>query len=90
MAIQEMCGRIGMVTGKGLSAILKKYCPKWVLFTAVTLLFTANTVNITADLGAMAASAQMVLGLSFTFWIFHNSIYGEAGLELNYKKYSNT
>ncbi|MGE5626696.1 MAG: NRAMP family divalent metal transporter [Solirubrobacterales bacterium] len=70
MAIQEMCGRIGLVTGKGLSAILKKHYPKWVLFIAVTLLFTANTVNIAADLGAMAASAQMVFGLSFTFWIF--------------------
>ena len=70
LAIQEMCGRIGMVTGKGLSGILKKHYPKWVLITAVALLFIANTVNIAADLGAMAASAQMVLGLSFSFWIF--------------------
>jgi NRAMP (natural resistance-associated macrophage protein)-like metal ion transporter len=69
VAIQEMCGRIGMVTGKGLSSILKKYYPKWILYLSVALLFIANTINIAADLGAMAASAQMILGLSFDFWI---------------------
>jgi len=75
VAIQEMCGRIGMVTGKGLSAILKKYYPRWILYVAVTLLFVANTINIAADLGAMAAAAQMILGLSFTFWIIFISVF---------------
>jgi len=74
VAIQEMCGRIGMVTGKGLSSILKLYYPKWILYLSVALLFVANTINIAADLGAMAASAQMILGLSFDFWIIFISV----------------
>jgi len=69
-----MCGRIGMVTGKGLSSILKLYYPKWILYLSVALLFVANTINIAADLGAMAASAQMILGLSFDFWIIFISV----------------
>jgi len=69
VAIQETCGRIGMVTGKGLSSVLKTYYPKWMLYFSVGLLLIANTINIAADLGAMAASAQMVFGLPFIFWI---------------------
>ncbi|MHC1719719.1 MAG: NRAMP family divalent metal transporter [Clostridiaceae bacterium] len=69
VAIQEICGRIGMVTGKGLSSVLKTHYPGWVLYFSVGLLLIANTINIAADLGAMAASAQMVFGLPFMFWI---------------------
>ena len=69
IAVQEMCGRIGMVSGKGLTGIMKQSYPKWVSYPAISLLFIANTINIGADLGAMAAVAQMVLGLPFIFWI---------------------
>jgi len=74
-AIQEMSGRIGMVTGKGLSALLKRYYPKWLLYTTIALLFIANTINIAADLGAMAASLQMTIGLPFAFWMVFVSIF---------------
>lgn len=69
VAIQEMCGRIGMVTGKGLSGVLRKHYSKPAVYIATSLLLIANIVNIGADLGAMAASAQMVLGLPYAFWI---------------------
>lgn len=68
-AIQEMCGRIGLVTGKGLAGVIKNYYPKQVLYFTVFLLLIANTINIGADLGAMAASAQLVFGLPFIFWL---------------------
>ena len=67
--VQEICGRIGMTTGKGLSGIIKLYYPKWVLYTAVFILFFANTINIGADLGAMASSAQLLVKLPFVVWI---------------------
>lgn len=70
VAIQEMCGRIGMVTGKGLSGVLRKHYPKWAVYMATSLLVIANTVNIGADMGAMAASAQMLVGFPYAFWIF--------------------
>jgi len=69
IAIQEMCGRIGIVTGKGLTGVMRESLPKSVNYLAIVLLFIANIVNIGADLGAMAASVQLIFGLPFTFWI---------------------
>ncbi len=67
--VQEMCARIGLVTGSGLSRVIRKNYPKQILYFSVTLLLIANAVNIGADLGAMAASAQMIVGLPFMFWL---------------------
>jgi NRAMP (natural resistance-associated macrophage protein)-like metal ion transporter len=58
--IQEMCARIGLVTGKGLAANIRKHYPRWVLYTCTILLFTANTLNLGADLGAMAKAVQLI------------------------------
>ena len=69
VAIQEMCGRIGMVSGMGIAGAIRRYYSKKLLYFAVFLLFIANTINIGADLGAMAASMQMVLGFPFMFWL---------------------
>ncbi len=69
IGIQEMCGRIGLVTGRGLAAVIKTRYGKPVLFGTVALLLVANTVNIGADLGAMASSAEMVFGGSFAVWL---------------------
>ncbi|MCL5410657.1 MAG: Nramp family divalent metal transporter [Patescibacteria group bacterium] len=65
--VQEMCARIGLVTGRGLAANIKRYFPKWVLIASTLLLFGANVFNIGADIGAMAESARLLLpSLSFT------------------------
>jgi NRAMP (natural resistance-associated macrophage protein)-like metal ion transporter len=57
---QEMCARIGMVTGEGLAANIRKHFPRWVLYTATALLFAANTFNLGADLGAMAEATRLI------------------------------
>src|SRR3989344_1847448 len=57
--IQEMCARIGLVTGRGLAGNIRIYFPKWVLYICTALLFFANTLNIGADIGAMAKSTQL-------------------------------
>lgn len=67
--MQEMCGRIGMVTGKGLSRTIKKHYPVPVLYISIILLFVANTVNIGADLAAMAASGRLLLGMPYITWL---------------------
>lgn len=69
IVIQQMCGRIGMVTGKGLAGVILEHYSKRVLYITISLLVIANTINIGADLGAMASSAQMLLGLPFFFWL---------------------
>ena len=59
--VQEMCARIGIVSGQGLAANIKKHYPAGALYTATGLLFFANTLNIAADLGAMAAASRLLL-----------------------------
>lgn len=81
IAVQEMCGRIGMVAGKGLAGVLRERYSKWVLWTIVSLLFFANSINIGADIGAMAAAAQMLFGLPLYVWLF-GFVFLILGLEL--------
>ncbi len=59
--IQEMCARIGLVTGKGLAANIRQHFPRWMLMTCTILLFAANTFNLGADIGAMAKAVQLLL-----------------------------
>ncbi len=72
--VQEMCGRIGVLTGKGLAGVLKDHYPRWLLYGALILLFAANVVNIYADLNVMAASMHMLLGGSETAWLFGQTV----------------
>lgn len=69
ISIQEMCGRIGMVSGMGLAGVMRRHYSKRILLFAITLLFVANTINIGADLGIMAASMKMLVGLPFFVWL---------------------
>jgi len=61
IAVQEACTRIGAVTGKGLAAVIRDAYPRAVLIPVVFLVAAANTFNIGSDIGAMAASAQLLL-----------------------------
>ncbi|HVC35984.1 MAG TPA: Nramp family divalent metal transporter [Candidatus Dormibacteraeota bacterium] len=58
--VQEMCARIGLVTGRGLAGAIRVHFSKRILFFCTLLLFAANTFNIGADLGAMAKGAQLL------------------------------
>jgi NRAMP (natural resistance-associated macrophage protein)-like metal ion transporter len=62
VAVQVICARIGRVTGKGLSANLLQLFPRWAVVLLALLLFAANTVNIGADIAAMGAAAQLLVG----------------------------
>ena len=58
--VQEMCGRIGLLTGSGLAGVIKKKYSKKTVFPIITLLLVANTINIGADIGAMSASVNLI------------------------------
>src|SRR3972149_4040853 len=62
-AIQNMCARIGLVTGTGLAAVLRRHYSRRLLLFLVTLLFVANTVNIGADIAAVASGLELLTGL---------------------------
>jgi NRAMP (natural resistance-associated macrophage protein)-like metal ion transporter len=51
--VQEMCARIGVVTGRGLAGSIRNHFPRWVIYTIASMLFVANTLNIGADLALM-------------------------------------
>lgn len=64
ISIQEMCARIGLVTGKGLTGVLLRHrYPKTVLAVIAFLVLTANTINIGADLQGMSAAAHLLIPL---------------------------
>ena len=66
VAVQEACARIGAVTGHGLSYAVKKHFSKRVLIFMVIIVLISNTINIGANIGAMAASLQLVTPFAFT------------------------
>ena len=45
-AVQLMCARLGMVTGRGLAGVIRRHYPRWVLWGACALLVIANVINI--------------------------------------------
>ncbi len=59
--VQEMCARIGLVTGRGLAGNIRLHYPRWMLYACTTLLFAANVFNIGANLGAMARAFQLLV-----------------------------
>jgi NRAMP (natural resistance-associated macrophage protein)-like metal ion transporter len=67
-AVQLMCARLGMVTGRGLAAVVRRRYPRWVLWGACLLLTVANVINIGADLGGMGGAVEMVTGVSSLIW----------------------
>jgi NRAMP (natural resistance-associated macrophage protein)-like metal ion transporter len=60
--IQDVSAQIGSVTGRGIAANLRRHYPRPLLWIAVVLLLAANVINLGADLSAMGAAMQMLLG----------------------------
>src|SRR5689334_15834115 len=69
-AVQELCARIALQTGVGLATSLKRKFPSWIVGLCVIALFAANTINVGADLGAVAAGGSMLTrGLVPRLWL---------------------
>ncbi|MBP9852793.1 MAG: hypothetical protein QG629_264 [Patescibacteria group bacterium] len=81
--VQEMCARIGMVTGRGLAGNIRLHFSKRLLRTSVLLLFLANAFNIGADLGAMVQAVQLIRP-NVPFWAI---LFGFTALSLGLQIY---
>jgi NRAMP (natural resistance-associated macrophage protein)-like metal ion transporter len=73
--MQEICARLGRITGGGVAANLRQHYPKPLLFGAITMLCAANVFNLGADIAAIGAAAQLVFGgnlkaYAFAFGVF--------------------
>lgn len=67
-AIQEISGQIGRVTGRGIAGNLRKFYPRFWLYSIVGLMFVANVINLGADVNAMGAAMQLVVGGPSLLW----------------------
>ena len=89
LAVQESCSRIGAVTGKGLAAVIKDNYNRKLLYMSVLLVVVANTINIGADLGAMAATTQLFIDIPFALLaIIYAIIIILLVVFVDYKKYA--
>lgn len=89
LAVQESCARIGAITGKGLAAVIRDNYNKKLLYMAVALVVIANTINIGADLGAMAATTQLFINISFVWLaIFYAALILALVIFVKYKTYT--
>jgi len=89
-AVQEMCARIGLTTGVGLAANIRRHYSKKVLYLCTGLLFFANVFNIGANLGAMAAGTRLIFpGFNFIFLVISFAVLS-LGLQIfvSYRRYS--
>jgi NRAMP (natural resistance-associated macrophage protein)-like metal ion transporter len=87
-AMQEICGRLGRVTGKGIAGSMRGHYPKPLLYALVSLLCLANIFNLGADVTAMGAAAQLVFHGRVGVYVF---MFGAVSLFLqiyvSYRKY---
>jgi NRAMP (natural resistance-associated macrophage protein)-like metal ion transporter len=87
-AIQEISARVGRVTGHGISGNVCRHYPAWLLNVVVTLLFIANTINIAADLGAMADATKLLVGgHAIIYVVLYGVVSVAAQIFLDYKRY---
>ena len=68
VAVQLMCARLGMVTGRGLAGNIRLRYPRWVMWASCVLLLVANIFNIGADLAGMSDSMELVTGVPSLLW----------------------
>lgn len=90
ITIHEMCARIALVTGNGLATNIKHHYKKGILYVITMMLFIANTLNIGADLGAMAKAVELISpNLPFTFLVITLGIIGiTLPIVIPYRKYA--
>ncbi len=86
---QEICARIALQTGSGLAANIRRHFPRPILYFCVALLFVANTINLGADLGAMADAGTLLLGIPFLIWLVAITVFSAALLIfIEYRRYA--
>lgn len=88
--VQNACARLGMISGQGLAGVLRDHYPRWILYGSVTLLFVANTINVGADLGAVADAVHSISGVQ-AVWLVVPVALGVLALQIfgSYKLIAN-
>ena len=89
VAIQEISGRVGRITGRGIAGNVCRHYPPLVLNFIIALLFVANTINIAADLAAMGDALKLLIGgPGIVYVLVFGVVSVVAEIFLNYERYS--
>jgi NRAMP (natural resistance-associated macrophage protein)-like metal ion transporter len=67
--IQGMCARLSMVNGVGLAALIRRHFPRPLTYAIAAVVIVANTFNVGADLGGMAAAAHLLVPIPIVGWV---------------------
>src|SRR6201995_2190673 len=88
VAIQEISGRIGRITGHGIAGNVCRNYPAPVMWSLLALLFVANTINVAADLGAMGDAVRLLVGgPGAAYVVVFGAVSVLAQIFLDYKRY---
>ena len=68
-AVQSMCARVGMVTGRGLASTFRKKFPRSLLTVVAVALMLANSINIGADLAGMGDAMHLLTKVNSRVWV---------------------
>jgi len=91
VVVQGMCARIGMVSGMGLMAVIRRHVPLWLAYLLAFMVIVANTFNVGADIAGMAASARLLWHLPMLFLIlFFGAVLLAAQAFLPYRAIAST
>lgn len=87
-SLQEMCARIGLVTGHGLTGTIKRYYSKTILYIILVISFPSITLNIGADIAGMGAVGNLIIPQipAFIFSIFFTVILMMSFIYFSYHK----
>lgn len=88
VVVQEMCARIGLVTGHGLAGTIRQYYPKWLLYIVVLISAPSIIMNIGADIAGMGAVANLLLPRipSYVFSILFTVVLLYTTIAWNYQR----
>jgi NRAMP (natural resistance-associated macrophage protein)-like metal ion transporter len=89
-AIQEISARLGRVTGRGIAGNMRCFYPPWMLYVVVAFLIVANIINIGADIGAMGAALNLLIGgPALLYCVLFALVSVFLQVQIPYKTYSN-
>ena len=89
VAIQMVAAEIGRVTGAGIARNLRRHYPRPILHSMVGLLLVANIINLGADLSAMGAALQLLMGGDAGLYtLLFGIVCVVAEIWLNYPRYA--
>jgi NRAMP (natural resistance-associated macrophage protein)-like metal ion transporter len=87
-SLQEMCARIGLVTGHGLTGTIKRYYSKPILYLILLISFPSITLNVGADIAGMGAVGNLIVPQvpAFIFSIFFTALLMLSFIFFSYRK----